>query len=53
MKWPWKRTKNLTYKFLCKTCDVFFTEQRPHKNKCPVCGRPASVYDVYESKREE
>lgn len=50
MKWFFKRKEYvfLEYKFLCKTCDIFFYRNSPNKNKCPICGRPAEVYDVQE-----
>lgn len=53
--WPFKRKqkKRLTYKFLCKTCDIFFNKQKPSDNRCPVCGRPAEIYEVYESGSNE
>ena len=43
-----KKKKQLEYKFLCKTCDIFFLEYRPDDNRCPVCGRKAEVYSVQE-----
>ena len=41
----------LEYKFLCKTCDIFFYRNNPNKNKCPICHEIAEVYDVYEVKK--
>lgn len=38
----------LEYKFLCKTCDIFFYRNNPNKNKCPVCNRKSEVYSVRE-----
>ena len=43
----------LEYKFLCKTCDIFFYRNNPNKNKCPICHEIAEIYDVYEVKNNE
>lgn len=43
----------LEYKFLCKTCDIFFYRNNPNKNKCPNCKQKAEVYNVYEVKNNE
>ena len=42
-----KKKKNLTFKFLCKNCDIFF-----YGNKtigyCPCCGLMGEIYEVLE-----
>lgn len=51
MKPFWRRKKdNLVYKFLCKTCDIFFEKDFPYQNQCPVCNRTCELYEVYEKK---
>lgn len=45
-----KRTEQvfLEYKFLCRTCDIFFYRNNPNKNRCPICKRKSEVYNVRE-----
>ena len=53
MKFFKRKEQNfLEYKFLCKTCDIFFYRINSNKNKCPVCNRSGELYDVYEVNHE-
>lgn len=41
-----KKRQKMEYTFLCKICDIFFTNFALYENKCPICGRRGEVYKV-------
>lgn len=42
-----KRKKKMTYTYLCRTCDVFYTGSDSNK-KCPMCNRAGEIVNVKE-----
>ena len=53
MKLPWKKeSKKLTYKFLCRHCDVFFETKNVNERTCPACHRKMELFEVIEPKED-
>lgn len=47
-----KKRQKMEYTFLCKICDIFFTNFALYENKCPICGRRGEVYKVEPAKNK-